>query len=517
MRFLRVQNREAEVHFRQTFPGEACLLVPEALRDLPAHWRAASHIVNDLMIVPARAPKDRAFQPEPALLAMTEGRKLLLDEVTSVHPLEIVDAHVKNGWLLYERATPDDSGGCPRCGSVMDGEIPHCARCGRRCRYCRDCIQMGRISMCSLFVVSAERQEPKKRDVTVTFHGTLTGPQERSSSYLVNEVTKGAPEVLCWAVCGAGKTEMLFPLIRKTLSNGEPVMIATPRADVVKELVPRLQSAFPEVRTAGFYGDCPDRYAAYDLAVATTHQAMRFKDAFPLIIIDEVDAFPFTVDERLGFAVNGALRSGGSIVYLTATPSKVLRKRAEQGELPFTRVPRRFHGHPLPEPKAAWVGDWKRRLKKGRLPQKVMVWLKARLQEERPAFLFVPEIALLDQVVAAILKGYPVLDPISVTSVHAKDDKRGEKVQGFRSGAIRIIVTTTILERGVTVPGAQVAVLGAEDAIFDEAALVQMAGRAGRSKDAPDGDVVFFHHGRTMALNQAISHIRNMNMEGGEA
>ena len=372
---------------------------------------------------------------------------------------------------------------------------------------------MGRVSACSLFVVFAVHPKPVEQDVRLAFHGTLTTPQDQAAKRLVKEVAKGTPEVLCWAVCGAGKTEMLFPLIREALSTGEPVMIATPRADVVKELVPRLASAFPDVRTAGFYGDCPDRYAPYDLAIVTTHQAMRFKKTFPLVIIDEVDAFPFTADERLACAVQGAMKPGGSVVYLTATPSKALQSKVKQGQLPCARVPRRFHGHPLPEPRACWIGDWKRRLRKGRLPKAVLAWLRARIDEERPAFLFVPEIALLGGVVTAIRAGCPGLGHQAVTSVHATDPERARNVEAFRTGAVRIIVTTTILERGVTIPGAQVAVLGAEDAIFDEAALVQMAGRAGRNKDAPDGDVVFFHHGKTMAMNQAIMHIKRMNQE----
>ncbi|MFB8735903.1 helicase-related protein [Bacillus sp. SL00103] len=46
-----------------------------------------------------------------------------------------------------------------------------------------------------------------------------------------------------------------------------------------------------------------------------------------------------------------------------------------------------------------------------------------------------------------------------------------------------VLVTTTILERGVTIPNVQVGVLGAESTIFTESALVQISGRAGRHPD----------------------------------
>ncbi len=76
--------------------------------------------------------------------------------------------------------------------------------------------------------------------------------------------------------------------------------------------------------------------------------------------------------------------------------------------------------------------------------------------------------------------------------MHAEDPKRKEKVLAFRRGQIPILVTTTILERGVTVPNIDVAVLGAEQPIFTESALVQIAGRVGRSAQYPTGDVRFF-------------------------
>ena len=56
--------------------------------------------------------------------------------------------------------------------------------------------------------------------------------------------------------------------------------------------------------------------------------------------------------------------------------------------------------------------------------------------------------------------------------------------------------------------------MGAEDDIFTESALVQIAGRAGRSKDFPDGVVTFFHYGKTEAMRKARKQIITMNQEG---
>ena len=97
-----------------------------------------------------------------------------------------------------------------------------------------------------------------------------------------------------------------------------------------------------------------------------------------------------------------------------------------------------------------------------------------------------------------------LLKPLNnrIEGVHAEDPEK-KKVAAFRKGEIPLLVTTTILERGVTVKNLQVAVLGAEEEIFSESALVQIAGRAGRSFEAPYGEVIYFHYGKTEAMVRA--------------
>ena len=101
-----------------------------------------------------------------------------------------------------------------------------------------------------------------------------------------------------------------------------------------------------------------------------------------------------------------------------------------------------------------------------------------------------------------------------IESVHAEDPNRKEKVMKMRNKEIPLLLTTTILERGVTFPNIDVAVIGSEDRIFTESALVQIAGRAGRSSDYPTGDVAFFHYGKTEAMVSARKQIIMMNKEG---
>jgi len=224
--------------------------------------------------------------------------------------------------------------------------------------------------------------------------------------------------------------------------------------------------------------------------------------------LDEVDAFPYSVDESLQYAVEQARKPISSIIYLTATPNEQWQKECLSGKRNFVTIPARFHRHSLPVPQFTWCGNWKKQLKKGKLPPIVRLWIQHRLAAEKPVLLFFPRIELMENLLPLLKTLHPKIE-----AVHAEDPQRKEKVQAMRNKEIPILLTTTILERGVTFPRLDVAVLGAEDQIFTESALVQMAGRVGRSSDFPSGAVTFFHFGKTNAMVKARRQIISMNKE----
>ncbi|MDQ7861633.1 helicase-related protein [Peribacillus frigoritolerans] len=76
--------------------------------------------------------------------------------------------------------------------------------------------------------------------------------------------------------------------------------------------------------------------------------------------------------------------------------------------------------------------------------------------------------------------------------VHSRHPDRKEKVMALRNGLVPGLLTTTILERGVTIERLEVAVIGAEHEVFSDSALVQIAGRVGRSFANPSGTVTLF-------------------------
>ena len=98
-----------------------------------------------------------------------------------------------------------------------------------------------------------------------------------------------------------------------------------------------------------------------------------------------------------------------------------------------------------------------------------------------------------------------------IISVYAGDKERQTKVARFRNQEIDILLTTTILERGVTFKHVQVIVIAADNPIYNTPSLVQIAGRVGRSADDRDGLVLFCYHKYTKNIRQAMKQIRMMN------
>lgn len=450
-------------------------------------------------------PLNKNYTPSDDLLTLLRGRHLLLDEIP--YSIEEVHEHYLHGYLYLESGIQVISGQptCMRCGHSDAFALFSCARCkSDKCRYCRHCIMMGRVSTCSPLYHSP--MMPIVYNPTyLKWEGTLSPGQSEASASVKLAIEENR-ELLVWAVCGSGKTEVLFKGLEYSIHQNKTVCIATPRTDVVQELLPRLRHVFPHIDISGFYAGSTDPLAS--IIVSTTHQLIRYKNFFDVMIIDEVDAFPFEYDKSLQYAVQKARKEEGALVYLTATPSKKILYGVGSQSLSHVRIPARFHGHPLPLPQFTWIGNWRKLLSKNRLPHVLVRWIKEQVDQRKPVMLFIPSIKLIEKI-------HDLFQQMGIECnfVHSEDQDRSEKVARFRKNEIPLLLTSTILERGVTVANVSIGVLGAEAEIFTENALVQIAGRAGRSQTYPDGEVHYFHFGKTEEMKRAFRHIKKMNNE----
>lgn len=419
-------------------------------------------------------------------------------------PREVIDAHIDSGhirlkpgiytsqstfliWQLKKNV-------CNRCHN-MNQTLFHtfdCARCNQKCTYCRHCIRMGRVSSCSELILWNKEHVNCVNAHVFTWSCQLTTLQQKVSAELLTSVQQNKSHLLN-AVCGAGKTELLFPSIFASLQEGKRVCVAAPRTDVILELFPRFQKVFPKTTIHALYGGAPDQDDFADLVLATTHQLYRFEDAFDVVFVDEADAFPYYADETLQKAVTKAAKQHAAIHYVTATPTKAL-KTINQSNLS-----KRYHGYDLPVPSFSGLWGYTRKLNKGKVPTKLQQWIEEKIKKNIPFLVFLPTIDMLENF------------PGDLPRVHAEHPERKEIVMQLRDKQIPGLLTTTILERGITIENVHVAVVGAEQKIFTASALIQISGRVGRSSLFPTGDIVFFHHGISREMDKAKTAIEGWN------
>lgn len=300
---------------------------------------------------------------------------------------------------------------------------------------------------------------------------------------------------------------MLFNLIAECMKEGKRACIATPRIDVVNELYPRFKAAF-DIKIGKYHGREFHEPDIEQLIICTTHQLMKFYHAFDLLVIDEVDSFPYVNNPELHFAATKAVKSGGVRDYLTATPTEDLLEEARKGRLCILKLNRRFHGGLLPVPQEEMF--IKPFLKREQINSKLLKRIASVIEKKHQLLLFVPRV---DEIPAYLkgLKKQPNLKDVKIASVHAADPDRLKKVQAFRDHQFDVLVTTTILERGVTFKGVWVIIVAAEDPIYTTASLVQIAGRVGRDKNDTDGLVLYCYRRYSKQIRDAVKQIKEMN------
>lgn len=392
---------------------------------------------------------------------------------------------------------------CHRCGLALDKEtlLPTGAY------YCRGCLVFGRNQTDKpLYAIP---QQPFPTCSPLNWSGKLTAYQEEISAKLL-EALEEKQNLLVHAVTGAGKTEMIYQPVAKILATGGSVALVSPRIDVCNELYQRFSRDFT-CKTVLLHSES-EPYSRAPLVIATVHQLFKFYQAFDVIVIDEVDAFPFVDNDQLYQAVANALKPDGVTFFLTATSTEQLEKQVKRGDLAIAHLARRFHGNPLVVPKPVWLSGLLDKLAKKHLPRKLIKQIQDQRQTGFPLLIFFPHIELGEDL-AKVLAHYFPAERIGFVS--SQTANRIELVEQFRKGDLSVLVSTTILERGVTFPKVDVFVLWANHKLYTKLSLVQIAGRVGRSKDRPTGQLLFFHDGLTLAITKAVSEIRLMNQKGG--
>ncbi len=307
----------------------------------------------------------------------------------------------------------------------------------------------------------------------------------------INEIN-----TLIYAVCGAGKTELVFKVIEYALKNAYQVGFAIPRKDVVIELGVRLKKTFVNNKVVSVFGGNTSDLVG-DIIVLTTHQLYRYEKYFDLLILDEIDAFPYKDNPVLINLFKRSVKK--NYVLMSATPSPSVIEEFKRPNHKIVTLYTRYHMKPIPEPKIVisyGITKYFYVIKKLKEFQKLF----------KPCFLFVATIDECEEVFKIISKVVP-----NGNRVHSLVKERSKIINDFRSGKYKYLVTTAVLERGVTLKNLQVIIFNADHNIYNSSALIQISGRVGRVKEAPDGEVIFLANKKTNDMEEAIKKTREAN------
>ena len=166
--------------------------------------------------------------------------------------------------------------------------------------------------------------------------------------------------------------------------------------------------------------------------------------------MDEVDAFPYVDNPMLYHAVKNSVKENGLRIFLTATSTDELDRKVRIGELKRLSLPRRFHGNPLIIPKPVWLSDFNHCLEKSRLSPKLKSYIEKQRKTGYPVNSFLLQrLRKGEQLKEIIQEQFPNEKIGFVSSI---TENRLEQVQAFRDRELTILISTTILERGVTFP-----------------------------------------------------------------
>lgn len=369
-------------------------------------------------------------------------------------------------------------------------------------RYCRACILFGRITEYTPVRYIAINNRRLKKNSFEVHIPTLTEVQQKCEQELLDVIKQGSKKIDLIAVTGAGKTEIVLSMIVPFLRNGCRIAFVCPRIDVIRELFDRIEHYFPEYLIIGWHQGVKTPRLGH-IYVMTMHQMIHYQDFFDLIIIDEADAFPFFGQGEalmLKRFVERALSCEGVQIYMTATP------KVEHGTPVYLMT--KYNQRQLPTPQFYHVPLLKKRIEYG-------LWIKRfeRLKEKQ-WLIFVPSITLGEEVVH-YFEG--CLSDRVVALAHGRLKTRDERIVAFRQKEIDILVTTSILERGVTFDDISVAILFLEHPLFSREMILQICGRVDRAAIEKPYYLDVYYEQYTDKIYTIRKQLKEMNARGIQA
>jgi ATP-dependent DNA helicase RecG len=322
---------------------------------------------------------------------------------------------------------------------------------------------------------------------------TLTGAQQAVLDDLQRDLASGRPmNRLLQGDVGSGKTVVAAGAIGIAAVNGGQSALLAPTSILAEQHAQTLRTLLPSAcgipleRIALLLGSTPDsekqtiRDGLADgslQVVVGTHALLEDPVVFQRLALAVVDEqHRFGVDQRAALRAKG---SNPNLLVMTATPIPRSLALTLYGDLDVSVLDE---------------------MPPGRLPIETRVlrppersrahrFIEAQIEQGRQAFVIFPLIEESEKIEtkAAVEEQRRLQEEVFPTRkvglLHGRmrPDEKDEVMEGFRAGALHILVSTSVVEVGVDVPNATVMMIEGANR-FGLAQLHQFRGRVGRSQ-----------------------------------
>ncbi|MFP4478448.1 MAG: DEAD/DEAH box helicase family protein [Candidatus Izemoplasmatales bacterium] len=393
--------------------------------------------------------------------------------------------------IIYNKTTKAIKavdGHCNRCMSddIYIAENHH--------QYCETCYE--NISMSDHLYLKRYKRKRTHKNHVLKLNFDLTQSQIKGETF-IRTCYENKENGFLHAVCGAGKTEMCLRTILTCLKEGKSLVFVVPRVEIIKQLNQRFHEYFPKSDICALYQDMSFNESA-DIYIATPQQMIKFYHEFDLIIIDEADAFPFYKNEYLHRLVNKAIKPQGVRIYISATLADDYQKIIESNQMKYCLIANRFHQKDLVIPtfkKYQYI-----------FSNQLLMSISQYQQDHKRLLIYFPSVRLMSR-----FKWFLSNKGINIEMISSETVYKKEVLKRFEFHEFNILLTTTLLERGVTFSNCDVYVFEADHQIFDKDTLIQIAGRVGRDIKHTSGHLVFLSRFITSSMKEAKKELIKMN------
>jgi ATP-dependent DNA helicase RecG len=321
-------------------------------------------------------------------------------------------------------------------------------------------------------------------EVTAFFPFEFTGAQRRVVGEILDDMAKPVPMArLLQGDVGSGKTAVATTAILAALAGGRQTALMAP-TELLAEQLHRSVSATlgPTGIRVGLLTGAAQHAAAVRRrldagslkVVVGTHALFQGKlryDDLGLVVIDE--------QHRFGVAQRQRLVDKGPdphLLVMTATPIPRSLALTLYGDLELSVIDEMPPGR---RPVRTEIRDPSAR-------SRIHAFLHSELSDGGQAFVVCPFIESSEEVAAPSIEETAVvldraLDPYEVGVLHGRMSRNEQEAVAsrFRSGELKVLLSTTVIEVGVDVPAATVMVVEGADR-FGLSQLHQLRGRVGR-------------------------------------